>query len=66
MRGVASRIFAGIVFVTVEPGPIDAFGAGDMIHYAVFLISQSFTNRRRAKAHAIGVSCHGMVCLLHR
>ena len=25
MPGVASRIFVGLVFVTVEPGPIDAF-----------------------------------------
>ena len=62
MPGVASRIFVGLVFLTVEPDPIDAFWAGDMIHYAVFLTSQSLTNRRSASSarDRSFLSWHGM------
>jgi hypothetical protein len=61
---VASRIFRGLLF---RLGRLYMTRFLSQICMQLFPSSQSFTNERRFLAHAaIGVSRHGMVCLLHR
>ena len=62
---VASRIFVGLVFAIVHPGPQRNL-PGLLPSMQVFPVPQSFTNRRRFRARAHGVYRHGVVCLLHR